>query len=386
MPGMTRSPRLHPVLLPICVACALLLWGTGCATGPLHSARDQFYRGHITQAEAALEVEGLPGKDPVLFLVERGTIRQAAGHYEESAADFIAAVELLDALETYSLSEGGASLVINDTVQEFQGKPYEQILLHAMGALSYLATGAWDDAAVEARRLVERLDQAVGGGFPDDPYSRYIAGVCFEMIDDPNAATIEYRKASALLNGLAIEEQDGSIHPTERLPLAPSEDLDHELVCFVMLGGDRGRADEAFAEIHLGDQVLGRSYPLTDTAMLASATADRLAVLKAAKTATRVVVKESIAQGLDEVAGDGWGDLARIVLIGILERPDTRRWETLPSSFQVARVPCPADLTNYQVVLQTPGGGILRSFDVSDPIVRRRRTFVSFFRDLPTPR
>ena len=43
------------------------------------------------------------------------------------------------------------------------------------------------------------------------------------------------------------------------------------------------------------------------TAVLASATADRMAALKAAKTATRVVVKESIAQGLDEAAGDGWG-------------------------------------------------------------------------------
>ena len=74
-------PLPFPVARSVCLACALVGLA-GCATTPLHSARDQFRLGRIEDAETALDVEQLPTKDPVLFPVERGTIRQAAGHYE----------------------------------------------------------------------------------------------------------------------------------------------------------------------------------------------------------------------------------------------------------------------------------------------------------------
>lgn len=381
MARFPRSARLPPDLLTVGLA-GCLAWSAGCSTAPVHSARDQFYRGQIEEAETALELDQLPEKDPVLFLVERGTIRQAAGHYEKSAEDFVAAAARLEALETYSLSEGAGSLVINDTVQEFQGKPYEQTMLHSMAALSYLATGAWDDAAVEARQLVARLDRAVEAGFPDDPYSRYLAGVCFEMIDDRNAAEIEYRKAAASLEGILIEEQGGALYPAGQEPPVAPEDLDHELVCFVMLGGAPRGAQGAYAELYADERLLGRTYPLTDVAALAAATRERLAALRAAKTTGRIVIKESIAQGVDGTAGDGWGDLTRLVLIGLLERPDLRRWETLPGSFQVARVPCPADLKAYTVQVKDAGGSTVREFSLDRPLMRRRRTYVSFCRDI----
>jgi hypothetical protein len=65
-----------------------------------------------------------------------------------------------------------------------------------------------------------------------------------------------------------------------------------------------------------------------------------------------------------------------------MERPDIRRWETLPRWLQVARVPCPPDLDSFDVVLKTFNGVTIRTIHVEKPITRRRNTFVSFCRDI----
>ena len=74
----------------------------------------------------------------------------------------------------------------------------------------------------------------------------------------------------------------------------------------------------------------------------------------------------------------------RLILVGILEQPDLRRWETLPRWLQVARVPCPADLTSFDVVFKNHQGVTTRTVSVTEPLARRRNTFVSYCRDLPT--
>ena len=122
-----------------------------CATPSLDSAREEYYRGQFDQAEQELADDRMSDKDRVLYLMERGMIRQAAGDYERSAADFIEASDNLEQLETYSLSKGGASLVVNDNVQDYRGAPFERTLLHAFAAADHLAMGHWDDAGVEAR-------------------------------------------------------------------------------------------------------------------------------------------------------------------------------------------------------------------------------------------
>ena len=82
-------------------------------------------------------------------------MRLFSGQYEKSARDYIAAADELERLETYSVSKGTATWVVNDTVQDFRGTPYERTLLHAFTAKDHLAMANWDDAAVEARDVVD---------------------------------------------------------------------------------------------------------------------------------------------------------------------------------------------------------------------------------------
>ncbi|MCX6998524.1 MAG: hypothetical protein NTV49_15930, partial [Kiritimatiellaeota bacterium] len=136
--------------LALAAAAALPLLGGGCST-PLGAARRDFYAGRFEAAEHSLTNRPL-SKDKVLYLMERGTVRQARGAFAESASDYRAASDEIDRLQTYSVSKGAGSLVINDNVQDFSGWPYERTLLHAFTAQNHLALADWDNAAVAARR------------------------------------------------------------------------------------------------------------------------------------------------------------------------------------------------------------------------------------------
>ncbi len=382
---------------------------SGCATAPLEAARENFRRGRLAQAEQALTTEDAlkAEKDRVLVLMERGTIRQAAGHYDDSSRDLIDAAEHARKLETYSVSKGAASLVVNDSVQAFRGSPYERTLLHAMTALNHFAVTNWDNAAVEARRLIESAAAPAKEGFPEDAFSYYVAGLALEMIDDPSNAALLYRKAAAAAPaGIRVDDTSGRVGtraPGEtNAPAAPlprpraPAGWTHELVCFVLLGNaPPGGADMSdrwhgtpgdHAEIRIGGVTAGRTYALADVAWLAARTDVRLAAARAGKTAARVVIKEIIAESVAQSTdNDALGDLIRLILIGILEQPDVRRWETLPRTLHVARVPCPPNLKDVEVVLRAATGAELRSVTINQPLARRRTVWVTLLRDLPNP-
>lgn len=393
------------------VACALCLGVvvSGCATPALNSARQDFYAGRIDAAESTLDSTRFPRRNRVLFYMERGTVRQAQGDFEGSATDFIAAYDRLVELETRSISRGAGSLVINDSIRDFVGHPFERTLLHAMTAHNHFARGHWDNAAVEARRIVQSLHEDRRGRFPDEPYSRYIAGLAFAMIDDPSNAALQFRLANELLPHLDITErgwisyarppdtEEGkAIHgawPVDAT--APEQAIDsshtHELVVAFQTGRSlRGGSvvgslphhrAPVYAEVHINGQYAGRTFALSDTAFLLAETQRVRALREAARTISRIAVKEGIAVAVEQ-SNELAGDLVRLVLIGLLEQPDTRAWETLPRWFHVARVPAPPDLTSYTLVLKGAQGQTIRTIEVDAPLNRRRNVFVSVVRDM----
>jgi hypothetical protein len=169
-----------------------------------------------------------------------------------------------------------------------------------------------------------------------------------------------------------------------------------ELICLILLGrGPDGYAGMnhpyppprgEFAEIRIGGTVVGRSYPLADTVRLAQTTDQVEALRKAAKTATRVVLKKTVSETVGHSANnEALGALVYLILM-MMEQPDIRRWETLPRYFHVARVPCPAHLKSFQVSIRGAGETALKEFQVETPICRRRNTYVSVVLILPAAR
>ena len=377
-----RATRRSIRALP--AAAALLL--AGCVGPRLDSARTAFYAGRPAEAAQMLADVKTNNRDRVLVLMERGTMRMAAGDYAGSVADFIQAHDELERMTTIQVAQDTTSMVINDTVQDFTGEPYERTLMHVLASHDHRAAGNWENAAVEARRTLNTLEPKVRGDYPDVAYARYVAGFCLQMVDDDSNAALQFRKAAELAPGVAIDDRTG------RLGGAGAETWTNELVCFILLGGMRGTAirpaghlvdKPLHAEIRAGGQLLGRSHNLSDALDLAFTTEQKQAAKKLAKTAARVAVKETVAYQIER-ENEVLGELVRLILIGLFEQPDTRRWETLPRWLQVARVPCPADLSSFDVDIKNSAGATVRHLTVTQPLTHRHRTFVSVVRDLPS--
>jgi tetratricopeptide (TPR) repeat protein len=388
-PGMPPFLRCGAAL-----AVGLAGFLAGCASPPLRTARANFYAGRFEQANSNLAAIPKGNKDEILFLMERGMIRQNLGQYENSAQDWRRAGDLDAKLDTYSLSQGASSLIVNDRMLSFRGMPFERTLMYAFLAKNYLADSNWDYAAICARNIIKKLENL--DGFPDIAYGRYMAGFCLELIADEGNAAIQYRAAARLLSSdVLIDPLSGDILPPTNVvdALAPISKAalrtePAELVCFIAMGrmptgeihGDFYSRFPPYAEIYHNDEYLGRSYPFANTAALMDESQRRLAAIQLAKDATRIATKVAIAETMKQ-QNDALGALIFLALFA-MEAPDTRCWETLPLWLEVARVPCPADLKSFTVVFKSATGAILGKKVISAPLSRRGNIFISFCRDV----
>jgi tetratricopeptide (TPR) repeat protein len=371
----------------VCLLGSVL--AAGCAGPNLNAAREDVYLGRFDAALALLEALPASHPDRALQLMERGMAAQLSGAYTNSVRDWLRALDTIEALDTVSLSRGAVSLAFNDSVIGFRGWPYERTLLHAFTAKSFLALELWDDAAVEARRLVSRRENASLRDFPADPYSVYLSGVCFELIGDTQNAALEYRLAARLLPDLRIDPDTG------RFGSGAADAADGgELICFVGLGRaprwePRGTAYarsgfEPYVTFHANGTQLGRSRTFAATPRLLAETRARLDLLKGAKTVGRVALKELAARAVEE-EDKFLGELTRLLLFAA-ETPDNRHWETLPRLLQVARMPCPQGLRQYDAAFHAATGAVLERRTVARPLVHRDTLAVSFIRDIrPAP-
>ena len=386
---------MPPFLRYLGRGCLAVLLGValgGCASVPLDAARRDFYEGRFDRAEGRLRDAPIPTGKRALFLMERGMIAQTGQDYAESTRDWLEAVEEEDALETYSLSQAAASLVVNDRTMDFRGAPFERTLLHTFLAANYMTQGMWEDAAVEGRRAIGRLQDLQG--FPDDAFSRYVAGFTLERMSDWTGAALQYRMASNLLAGVRIDDRTGRLAPVPAAagtnePVQAEPAPQSELVCLILMGRapdplcrrECAWGGAPYADITAGSNWLGRSYVLADVAQLAEATAKRRAAMQAAKFAMRVAVKAAIWNGVRHVNRD-LGDLLEFLFI-VSELPDDRYWETLPQWLEVARVPCPAGLTSFDVSFRDSAGRLCSTLTVRQPIARDGRVFFAVCRDIP---
>ena len=386
-----RSRARHASVCRVALIPCVLVWvsalASGCASSNLASARANFFLGRYDTAAASLIKEPKKDKDRVLFLMERGMIRQAAGAYTDSAHDWLDAHLLADRLDYFSVSKQSTSMLINDSVLSFRGMSYERSLLHAFAAKSYFALSLWDDAAVEARNNIGRLEQR--GKYPDDPYSRYMNGFCLEMSGDRDGARVQYNVANTLLGKSIVETTTGKIGAcTVDGPTSPPA-YTHELICFVGIGRpsfapgagtDRWRwGPRPYARVRDSKGVLlGRSISLNTTDHLSLQTRDVNKVMRGVKTVTRIAVKEIAAEMLEDEY-EFAGELLRVLLFA-LEQPDNRRWQTLPEWLQVVRVPCPADLDQFSLEFVGMDGRVVAKQTITTPVTKRGNAYVSFAR------
>ncbi len=376
----SRRPGFrYPVLI------FLLLCLGGCA-GRLNKASARYYAGQPQQALELLEQGDHLGKrNQLLFLLEKGVVYHQLGNYQESIRQLLQAAQLIDQFEMLSVTEQAGSLVTNEWMTRYKGEYSERLWVHSYLMMNYLLLGQYDDALVEAKQALERLEKhpkALRRAY----FTRALIALCFANLAEDNDAYLVYRQLANDLPSPVTVAAD-IVRYADRLGMADEVEKyrsflprnlpagEAELVLFVA----NGRIPEKrpgnvvlppsirFAFPYYSKQTTPRprmtilpekwkSLPPVSSD-LGTVARDSLAARKTriiAKETLRVATKEAIAQSVgnkNDVAAEA---IMRVTLF-LLEEPDTRSWQTLPGRLTLLRIPLPAGHHKLQLKLNFPG-------------------------------
>ncbi len=137
----------------------------------------------------------------LLYHLDLGLLYHYAGLYDSSVVFLGRAVKIQEDLFTKSITNEAASLLINDNVRPYRGRPYEIAWLHLFLAFDYLALEKPDDARVEIRQGEIFLDGVRRNAGPessvyrDDGLFRAVSAMVYEVLDEKDDARISLEQA-----------------------------------------------------------------------------------------------------------------------------------------------------------------------------------------------
>lgn len=407
-------PVLAPALAPI-LALVLVLGGSGCA-----SYSDSFrpIAMHLTEhrpeaALAVLERRTPARRDEALYWLNRALLLRMTGQYAASNDALAQAEAVMGSLEAFSASEQTARFVLNDATAAYLGEPFERVLIPVYAALNHLALAAPEAARVELMRMDLRVRELAAAGTPPPwdelPFARYLSGVLFEALGEPDAALVAYRQAhrayrahtehypvavpeplrqdllrlSARLGvheeHAAYREAFGVLAPPAAAPADTAEVVlivehglvpaKHELgqttvdphtglLLRISLPYYPPRQGEDLPPLELvAGEARAPVVPVADLGALARHSLEARMPAITARAFARAVVKYRLAAQARQNGDNGLASLAANLTATLTERADTRSWLSLPAAFGLARLRLPAG--RHHLRLQTADGRLL---------------------------
>lgn len=154
------------------------------------------------------------GGDRLLYLMELGNLARYSNQQLISQTALLRAEQLSDLQRGTDLGQQAQSMLTSDLALDFRGADYEKVFINYCLAASYAAQGNYEDAAVEARRVNEKLKefntyyQENPNRYTDDAFVRYFMGVLYEMDGDYDDALVSYRLALAAYDSVYSRDYD----------------------------------------------------------------------------------------------------------------------------------------------------------------------------------
>jgi len=342
---------------------------------PLQKARSDFYSGNLAGADNVLKkCTGIQEKDRLLCYMEKGIVLHYMKDYEESTQALLEASRFIRDQDTISIKEQATAVIINDMTATYKGEYCEKLWIHTYLMMNFLLQYRYDSALVEARQALEVYDK-----YPDslkeDYFTRGLIALCFENMNLPDDARIEYEKLRSSL-------KDETLRPG---PIDPGKG---ELVLFIA----RGRIPEKVSTnivvppsirisipryteslsyspvtLRADGNIITPELITTNTGDVARKSFNDRAAQYLTRQALRVTTKEAIARKVGEKSELG-ETLSRVVLF-LLEEADIRSWETLPGNITLARITLNAG--NHNLSIFSGDSGTVRLNNVDIPAGRR---------------
>jgi len=347
--------RFKGIYFTLILAVTAVFIGAGCSSLPLQKARSEFYSGDLNRADYILDgCKGVSEKDILLCYMERGTILHYMGTYEESTEVLLKASKLIESQDYISVTDQSSAVLVNDRVTTYKGEYSERLWVHTYLMMNFLLQHRYESALVEARQALEVYDR-YAESLAGDHFTRALIALCFENMNMPDDARIEYEK---------LAEETGG----EKFAPVPVPQGKGELIIFigegrapVKVSGDIVMppsirisipvyADGSFPDsidIMSDGNTLDAVNISTDLGQVARKSLDDRSAQYLTRQALRAGAKEAIAQEIGEetIIGEVF---ARAILF-LLEEADTRSWETLPGGLTLVRIPLDAGLHDLEI-------------------------------------
>jgi hypothetical protein len=176
---------------------------TACAPFDPYRLVDQsLLAGDPKRADAVIEQaeKEYGSRSRLLYQMDRGMTLHLAGEYARSNAELEKADREVERLYTRVVRTEAVALLTNDTLQPYEGDPYEHVMINVIKALNYVGLGQLTEALVEARQIDHRLNVLsdrvqAKDAYRNDAFARYLSGILYEASGDVNNAFIAYRNA-----------------------------------------------------------------------------------------------------------------------------------------------------------------------------------------------
>lgn len=350
----------------------------GCAgySRATKQGMEAFERRNFAAAEAVFDPGAKEeGKDQLVYVFDRGTVRYCAGNYSESVKDFLLADKLAEIKDYTAIGTEAGSILFNDQITEYKGEEFEYVLTSVYLALNFAAMGKDEEAAVAARRvnrILERLRDEGSRKYHLNAFAQYLAGLLFERQGNWNFAYVDYKKTKELapeFSRLRLDLVKGALQVDSSSDLfkwkktlgITDDEVAEARREFKKTGGvvllyQNGFAPEKVpspawheipeyrkrynrhraARLFLEGKEVARTEILFDVEDAAIQNLKQKYAVIIAKRVAGVVGREVIRHQLDKKQ-EGLGSIVALGL-AIASQADLRFWSTLPKDFQLARV------------------------------------------------
>ena len=322
----------------------LFIISAGCTSIPLQRARTDFYSGNPEQADYVLgDCLGTHKRDRLLCYMEKGIILHYMGEYEESANILLKASRFAKDQDQISITDQSSAVMINDMTTTYKGEYSEKLWIHTYLMMDFLLQHMYESALVEAKQALEVFDE-----YPDslenDHFTRALIALCFENMNLPDDARIEYEKLAKRMGGNSLIPEPIAPGKGElilfiaqgRIPEKISTDIVAPPSIRISIPRYTGSSSPVPVDIRADGRSISSGNITTDMGEVARKSLNDRAAQYLTRQALRAGAKEVIAQKMGEKSEIG-EVLARVILF-LLEEADTRSWETLPGDLTLVRI------------------------------------------------
>jgi hypothetical protein len=165
------------------------------------------YKGNFEAAEKILSNDSKfekVSRNRLLFYLNKGTVLWMNQKFDSSIPYFRKADYFVEDYER-NYTQTIASFLTNKNIITYQGEDFEKVLIHYYGALNYLMLGNLDEALIEAKRMLLKMQKNTDKYKSNNKYKRdalahNLLGIIYDAKREYNDAFIAYKNAYEVYN------------------------------------------------------------------------------------------------------------------------------------------------------------------------------------------